>query len=112
MPYHINTAVHLAPEDHANMPSYLTNLGNAYLGRFECTGDVADVSDAISHQQRAVHLTPDGHAYMPGQLSNLGNPFQCRFEHTGDLTDIFDAISHQQRAVHLFLRAMQTCPSG
>ena len=95
------SAVHLTPPGHSDMPYWLSKLGSAYQHRFVCTGDFADISDAISHQQRAVHLTSEGHADMPYQLNNLGNSFSGRFSHTGDLADISDAISHQQRAVHL-----------
>ena len=92
------SAVHLTPLGHSDMPRRLNNLGKGFLRRFERTGDPGDISSAISHQQRAVHLTPEGHA---DQLNNLGISFRCRFECTGDLADISDAISHQQRAVHL-----------
>jgi hypothetical protein len=57
------------------MPNWLNNLGNSFQSRFEHTGDLADISDAISYQQKAVHLTPEGHADMPGWLNNLGNSF-------------------------------------
>ena len=83
------------------MPGQLSNLGNAFLHRFERTGDLADISIAISYHQRSVHLTPEGHTNMPRQLINLGLSFQHHFERTGELADIQNAISHNQRAVHL-----------
>jgi len=83
------------------MPSRLSSLGGSILRRFECTGDLADVANAISARQRAVQLTPDGHADMPSWLSNLGGSLLVRFERTGDLADIANAISAHQRAVQL-----------
>ena len=126
-------AVHLTPEDHEDMPSRqeillispmlyhisrkqlishlramqtcidMNSLGNSFLCRFQCNGDIGDISNAISYQQRAVHLTPEGYADMPGQLNNLGTSFQSCFEHTGGLADISNAIiaiSCQQKVVH------------
>jgi hypothetical protein len=75
-------------------------------------GDLTDISEAISFQQKAVQLTPEGHADMPGHLNNLGNSFQSRFEHTGDLTDISEAISSSRKQFSSLLRAMQTCLVG
>ena len=105
------SAVHLTPPGHSDMPRRLNNLGDGFLRCFEHTGDLADISDAISHQQRAVHLTPEGHADMPGQLNNLGISFRRRFECAGDLADISDAISHQQRAIHLTPEGHANMPS-
>ena len=69
--------------------------------RFEWTGDLADIENAIYNNQRAVELTPPGHADLPARLRNLGNSFESRFEHTGDLAGIENAISNTQRAVEL-----------
>jgi hypothetical protein len=68
---------------------------------FEHTGDLADISEAISSHQKAVQLTPEGHADMHSQLNSLGASFMRRFEYTRDLTDISEAISFQQKSVQL-----------
>jgi len=75
--------------------------GAIMLDRFEQSGNIDEIHNAISASQRAVHLTTDGHAEMPGRLNNLGNTFLRRFERTGDLTDIANAMSAHQRAVQL-----------
>jgi tetratricopeptide (TPR) repeat protein len=98
---HQQRAVQLTPDGHADLPSWLNNLGNSFLRRFERTGDMQDISEAIRHQQRAVQLTPDGHADLPSWLNNLGTSFSIRFERNGDMQDISEAIRHQQRAVQL-----------
>ena len=69
--------------------------------RFQRTGDLPEISEAISTQQRAVQLTPGGHPDMPGRLNNLGIAFVFRFECTGDVSDLTEAISIHQRAVQL-----------
>jgi len=83
------------------MPAILNNLGIAFQSRFECLGDVSDLTEAISIKQRAVQLTPSIHPDMPMRLNNLGMSFQSRFEHTGDISDLTEAISTKQRAVQL-----------
>jgi len=80
---------------------YLNNLGSSYRCRFGRTGELSDISEAISLQQQAVQLTPNGHADIPPYLNNLGHSYGCRFRRTGELSDIEEAISAQQRAVQL-----------
>ena len=69
--------------------------------RFERTGNLPDILEAVAVMQQAVELTPNGHADMPGRLNNLGNSFLSRFECTGNVSDVSEAISVQQRAVQL-----------
>jgi len=83
------------------MPMQLNNLGISFHSRFDHTGNLADISEAISNQQRAVQLTPNGDPRMPMWLSNLGSSFQSRFERTGDLSDLSEAIANKQRAIQL-----------
>ena len=73
--------------------------GTTLRRRFERTGDLADIANAISANQRAVQLTPDGHADMPSLQNSLGNSFLCLFQYTGNLENITNAISAHQRAV-------------
>jgi len=84
-----------------NQAPMMDACGRILQERFEQTGALDEIFNAIAAHQRAVQLTPDGHADMPGRLSNLGGSLLCRFEHTGNLTDISNAISVLQRAVHL-----------
>jgi len=84
-----------------NQTDMVNVCGTILKERFKQTGDIDEISNAISAWQRAVQLTPDGHDDMPGGLNNLGNSFLRRFERTGDLTDIANAISAHQRAVQL-----------
>ncbi|KAF6764573.1 CHAT domain-containing protein, partial [Ephemerocybe angulata] len=104
-------AMDLTPEDRADLPTYLNNLGNSFKFRFERTGELSDIAHAIKVQQRAGELTPRGHAHLPGILSNLGGSFTRRFERTGDLSDIADAIDVQQKAVNLTPQGHADLPS-
>jgi len=51
----------------------LNNLGISFESRFEHTGNLSDLSEAISNEQEAVALTPDDDPDMPMWLNNLGN---------------------------------------
>ena len=88
-------AVQLTPlaDEHGELPGLLSNLGNSLSSRFDKTGDMQNISDAIQHLQRAVQLTPDGDADFPLRLSNLGDALSSRFGRTGAMDD----ISHQEK---------------
>ncbi|RXW19092.1 hypothetical protein EST38_g6759 [Candolleomyces aberdarensis] len=62
----------------------LNNLGISLRLRFERHGDVSDIQEAISAQQKVVGMTPQDHADYPGHLTSLGNSFLSRFGRTKD----------------------------
>jgi len=84
------------------MSGRLNGLGNVFLRRFEHTGDVSDVSRAISAHQQAVQLIPSGHPGVSGYLNNLGSSFQHRFKCSRDPADIHTAISTFRRSAMTF----------
>ena len=92
-------AATLAADEHAGLPGQLNNLGISFRRRFEHTGDLSDLSEAIRSQQCAVELSPEGHPNLPALLDNLGTSFSRRFKHTGHLDDVSEAIRNQQCAV-------------
>jgi len=53
------------------MPGRLCNLGNAQERRFHRLGQLADLENAISNQQKAVELTQDDHPNKSTYFSNL-----------------------------------------
>ena len=79
---------------------------------FERTGNLPDISEAISIQQRAVQLIPNDHPDTLAILNNLGIAFQSRFECIGDVSDLTEAISIKQRAVQLTQVPTLTCQCG
>ncbi|KAF5329872.1 hypothetical protein D9611_013430 [Ephemerocybe angulata] len=104
-------AVEFTPMGHADLPSYLNNLGNSFSHRFGRTGELSDLSEAISAQQAAVEGTPQGSIDLPSRLNNLGGSLARRFERSGKLSDITEAISAQKRAVELTPQGHANLPS-
>ncbi|PPQ94866.1 hypothetical protein CVT25_007240, partial [Psilocybe cyanescens] len=88
-------------EGHANLPTQLHNLALSLGKHFEHTGNVADISEAISLLQKSIQLTSDDHANLPTQLHNLGLSLGKHFEHTGNVADISEAISLLQKCIQL-----------
>ncbi|KAF6747870.1 CHAT domain-containing protein [Ephemerocybe angulata] len=79
----------------------LFNHGIDWMLRFQRTGELSDITEAISVLQKAVDTTPVGHVSLPSRLTNLGNSFMYRFQRTGDLVDVAQATSILQKAVEL-----------
>ncbi|KAF5356716.1 hypothetical protein D9758_013715 [Tetrapyrgos nigripes] len=88
----------LTPASHADKAAWLSNLGVALKGRFDCLGELEDIEHAIQVSQQAVDLTPDGHASKALSLTNLGAALLCQFEHLGELGDIENVTSTYQQA--------------
>ena len=86
-------------DEHADLPGQLNNLGTSFRHRFERTGDMDDLSEAILNQERAVQLTPEEHPNLLTLLDNLGTSFSLRFKHTRDMDDLSETIQNQQHAV-------------
>ncbi|KIY64250.1 hypothetical protein CYLTODRAFT_107561 [Cylindrobasidium torrendii FP15055 ss-10] len=82
-------------------PTFLTNLANCYIHRFENSGNFGDLEKSISVQQRAVDLTPKVHPRLPSQLHNLANLLVARFRCTDCLDDVEQATIMHRRAVDL-----------
>jgi hypothetical protein len=88
------------------MPDRLNNLGLSFQSRFKHTGDLIDISEAISSLQKAVQLTPDGHADMPGWLNNLGNFF------SGATLNAQEILLTSPKQYHCQQKAVQLTPEG
>ena len=88
-------------DDNTGMLPLLTDVGMLFSRRFDQTGDIFDISKAISVENRLVACTPKGDPNLPGRLANLGISFYTRFECTGDVSDISASISARERAVDL-----------
>jgi tetratricopeptide (TPR) repeat protein len=84
-----------------DLPAMLNELGGSFVHRFERTGELQDITQAISMGSQAVRLTPEGHASLPNTLHNLGNLFLSRFERTNELEDISEVISLHSKVVHM-----------
>ncbi|TEB36908.1 hypothetical protein FA13DRAFT_1810453 [Coprinellus micaceus] len=80
-------------------------------GEFKRTGNLANISEAISIRRRIVEVTPEDDANLAAMLNNLAMSFLDRFEHTGDLGDLADATSLQTRVVDLTPAGHEDLPS-
>ncbi|KAF6746834.1 CHAT domain-containing protein [Ephemerocybe angulata] len=99
------------PAEQPYLPSRLNNLGNAFLSRFERTGDLSDLAEAISAQSLAVEQTPGGDDELPPRLNNLGVSLKIRFERTKVIDDINVAISAQRKAMEFTPEGHPDLPS-
>ncbi|KAF6745237.1 CHAT domain-containing protein, partial [Ephemerocybe angulata] len=91
----------LIAEGHPMLPTALSNLGISFRNRFDRTGDLRDISNALFAQRRAVELVPESNPALPRILNNLGISLRSRFERTGNLADIADATSSLEKAIKL-----------
>ena len=78
---------------------YLTNLGTTLQTRFERTGDLAALDEAIELCRRAVAATAPGHPDRAARLSNLGGVLHGRFVRTGSTPDLDQAITADREAI-------------
>ncbi|KAJ2931097.1 hypothetical protein H1R20_g5979, partial [Candolleomyces eurysporus] len=85
------------------------NLGNSLARRFERTGNLVDLDEAISNQKSAVDLVPDSNQTLKSSShNNLGISLTFRFERTGAISDIEDAITSLRNAVALSVPLPET----
>ena len=101
-PYDPEAAQLESPDDSfTGMLPLLTDVGMLFSRRFEHTGDRADISNAISVENRLVACTPKDDPNLPGRLTNLSISLSTSFERTGDVSDISASISTQERVIAL-----------
>jgi tetratricopeptide (TPR) repeat protein len=87
------------PNNHPELPGYLSNFGNTLQCRFEHTGNENDLSMAIYSFQCAVELTPEGDTVLPARWIALGSLLKQRFELDGKEEDLSKAVSAHRSAV-------------
>ena len=85
--------------DHPDRPLRLLNLSLALQRRFEQSGQLADLDQAIVALTDVVDTVPLGGPDRPTCLSNLGFVLQRRFEHSGQLADLEKAVAAAREAV-------------
>ena len=74
----------------------LDGLGNQLGRRYERTGKMEDLEDAINRVREAVAATSNNHPDRAGRLNNLGNKLESR---TGKTEDLEEAIQRAREAV-------------
>jgi tetratricopeptide (TPR) repeat protein len=76
------------------------------VARYERTGRLEDLEEAIRVFREAVEATPPGSPDRPGRLNNLGGGlFRDRYERTGRLEDL-------EEAIRVFREAVEATPPG
>ncbi|KAJ7612640.1 CHAT domain-containing protein [Roridomyces roridus] len=94
-------AVHLTREGHPYRASFLKNLGNSLIARFQQLGSLQDLQSSVSAFDNALHITPEGHPDKASTLSNLGSSLIRQFQHLGRMEDLQRSVSLLEDAVHL-----------
>ncbi|KAF6744592.1 CHAT domain-containing protein [Ephemerocybe angulata] len=89
------------PGGDESIASQFSILGDALQTRFENTGSLSDIDEAITANRNALALIPDGSASQPSALFSLGTTLSMRFDLTGDVRDNAEAITLARRAAEL-----------
>ena len=103
-------AIKLTPNNHADLPKWLNNLGIAYQNRFEEAGQLSDLTQAIYNQEKAIQLTSESYTFLPRWLIHLGNSYKNQFERSGSLVDLEKAIDYQKHAIKLTPKGSANLP--
>jgi hypothetical protein len=78
---------------------YLSNLCTSLLRRFERTGRIVDLDEAVGAGRRAIAAAPVGDPGRAVYLSNLGIALSARFKRIGSGADLDGAVETGQQAV-------------
>ncbi|KAF8988012.1 CHAT domain-containing protein [Cyathus striatus] len=79
----------------------LDTLATSLKAKFEYTGTMEDLEQAVYNEIKAIDLTPEKHPEKPLMLTHLGNTLMVRFENIGNKDDIMKALSYSEQALHL-----------
>ncbi|KAI9863865.1 MAG: hypothetical protein M1813_003517 [Trichoglossum hirsutum] len=93
------------PQDDPARTALFSYYAVLKITRFERTGNMEDLEEAIRKAEQAVKATPEGHPDLATWLSNLGNMLERRFERTGRMEDL-------EEAVHKASQAVKATPKG
>ncbi|MGV0041677.1 CHAT domain-containing protein [Mycobacterium colombiense] len=86
----------------SDCPSYWNRwffLGVALRVRFERTGDVSDINEAIEIGRAVMAAVPTHHPSRPTVTRYLATALRLRSEHVGDIADLNEAIENCRAAV-------------
>jgi hypothetical protein len=87
------------PPDHPRRASRVSCLGNVFQIRFQRTGQLSDLDEAIRLGRSVLDALPAEHPVRGGLLANLGVALADRFERLGDPADLDEAIRVGREAV-------------
>nr|WP_240926024.1 tetratricopeptide repeat protein [Micromonospora sp. CMU55-4] len=78
---------------------HAANLAQALTVRYEATGDLADLTEAVRQARLAVNHSDLDDPDLGARLSGLGSALRTRFEATGDSSDLDESLTAHRRAV-------------
>ncbi|VDB86990.1 unnamed protein product [Peniophora sp. CBMAI 1063] len=78
-----------------------TTLGDSSFARYERSGQLADLEQAIAAYRRAVDLTSDDHIHKADRSTSLARLLVVRYERVGELEDLDGAIALYRCSVDL-----------
>ena len=87
------------PPGHPDLAARLSNLGLALRVRFERTGALPDLEEAVDFGRESVATAPPGRPNTALYLDNLGRALQTRFGTKGTPADLEGAVDVSRRAV-------------
>ncbi|KAF3013212.1 hypothetical protein E8E14_005203 [Neopestalotiopsis sp. 37M] len=77
----------------------LSNLGFQFCERYDMTGAIQDLDQAIENASQALRLIPEGDLGRGALLGNLGSYLVRRYHERGDMRDLEEAIEKSRLAV-------------
>jgi tetratricopeptide (TPR) repeat protein len=89
------------PHDHYSQALTLANRGTSSLERFQNSGVLAELEEAINALSMANRVIPENHPRKLSCVNNLGISLCRRFERLGDIAELDKAITALQQAVRL-----------
>ncbi|RXW23891.1 hypothetical protein EST38_g1942 [Candolleomyces aberdarensis] len=92
-------ALEFRPSPHPDRSISLNNLGNALLGRYRLTGNMAGIEEVISVYREALELQPLSPLDRSHSLNNLASALLDRHRRTGIMGDLEEGISLLREAL-------------
>ncbi|EXM12961.1 hypothetical protein FOTG_18569 [Fusarium oxysporum f. sp. vasinfectum 25433] len=94
-------ALDSTPDDHPTRAVWLNGLGTKLSRRYERTGEMADLEEAIDLSKQALGSTPDDYPNRAAWLNNLGDflVLRRRYERAGEMADLEEAIGLSRQAL-------------
>jgi hypothetical protein len=87
------------PKEHDSLPVFLHRLAVQLSRRFQLTGSIEDLEEAIGFLNTCLQIGPLDHVERAKWLNNRKLQSQYRYRTTNSLDDLNDAILHAQAAL-------------
>jgi hypothetical protein len=98
---HAREALASAPLDHPDRAQRAASLGYHLDMRYNHTGDISLINEAIKFKREALALRPPGHPHRATSCANLGTSLHVRYQQTGEAALLDEAIELKREALAL-----------